>query len=272
MMKHIIISNHPTIWEFCNINEIDYLMIDLEQKDKFSRQSHKNTWISNHSIEDIRFAKAKLNSTKLIVRINSIHESSKEEIDLILKFKPDLIMLPFFSSFKEVEDFMKIINDRVDVAFLFETLKSLTMIQIITDRFRPKFNYLGLNDLSITMKIGFLFLILQTRLINYFSDINVQKKIDFGFGGIGYEDNSLISPSLIYAKHIEFQSNHVILSRNFIRDIDLDANVSLEILQSRYDQLIGIEQKLNKLSQSKLYELSSSFDTRLEEIIKSDKI
>ncbi len=269
-MKHIIISNHPIVWEFCNQNSIDYLMIDLETKDKLNRQANLSTWISDHTIQDIQLAKSHLKSTKLIVRINPIHSESEDEINRVLECKPDIIMLPYFSTIEEVEMFQKFINQRSDVAYLFETLRSISLLKHVTLKYPSAFNYLGLNDLSITMKIPFLFQVLQTRLIDFFSIINKVNQIQFGFGGIGYNDKSVVSPKLIYAKHLNFGSNHVILSREFIRGIDLNHDSSLMKIQRRFDILKSIQNEVDSLDQMSRNLLTDELDFQLRSISKDE--
>lgn len=262
-MKHIIISNHETVWDFCNLNKVDYLMIDLEINGKKDRQSSKSTWISDHNLQDIAKAKSYLRFSKVLVRINPIHNRSLEEINEVLNEKPDAIMLPYFSKISEVELFFEYVDKRAKVILLFETLAALEMTEEIFIRFKVDYAFVGLNDLSIDMNIPFLFDIFQTDLIDNFSRIANKHNVIFGFGGIGHGEKLEISPKLIYAQHVRLGSELVILSRNFIADLYLNNSNSTFVISERFKSLLKIESDLNLSSKDTILKLTREFMNKL---------
>lgn len=265
-MKHIIISANQKVWAFCNDVHMDYVMIDLETKGKRERQAGKSTWISDHTIQDIVKAKMTLTLSTLIVRINSIHESSKQEIDDVIEAGADLIMLPYFNTLEEVNTCYELVNQRVGIVLLFETLNSLTIADEIFKTYKVEFAHVGLNDLSMELRYPFLFEILKTNLIDYFFEIAHRHGVPSGFGGIGYSESSKISPKLIYSEHVRLQSSRVIISRDFVKNIDINSKNSSKELEKRFKQLLGIQEEVDKLNSSELQALTDNLRDRLSEV------
>lgn len=264
-MKHIIISNEPLVWEFCNLVDLDFLMIDLETLGKADRQFSKSTWISSHSMNDIVQAKAKLKSTRIIVRINPIHQGSEDEINQVIENGADLIMLPYFQTIDEVTTCYEIINRRVGLVLLFETIESLSYTNQIFERFEIEFAHVGLNDLSLDLKYPFLFQVLSTPLVEFFFQQANKNAIPAGVGGIGYNDLSTISPRLIYSEHRRLNSNYVILSRDFLKGLTMNEEV-VTILAERFSELTKIEQEVDQLSCYDLMGLHQDFLSKVKEV------
>lgn len=70
--------------------------------------------LAQNVLKDLR-----LLDVRLLVRINPIHEatkeycSSKEEIDIAIANEADIIMLPFFKTLNEVAQFLTYVDGRV---------------------------------------------------------------------------------------------------------------------------------------------------------------
>ena len=70
--------------------------------------------LAQNVLKDLR-----LLDVRLLVRINPIHEatkeycSSKEEIDITIANGADIIMLPFFKTLNEVAQFLTYVDGRV---------------------------------------------------------------------------------------------------------------------------------------------------------------
>ena len=86
---------------------IDFIFIDLEINGKKERQGHLDTFISNHNLEDVKKIKEVLKNAKLLVRVNPIGIGSEEEINKVIEYGADVIMLPMFKTKEEVEKIFK---------------------------------------------------------------------------------------------------------------------------------------------------------------------
>ena len=91
------ITNRPEIASIVQKAEIDRVFIDMEYIGKEERQAGMNTVKSHHTIEDIIRLRPIVTTSKLMVRVNPLHEatkaycSSKEEIEnAILLVSKDL--------------------------------------------------------------------------------------------------------------------------------------------------------------------------------------
>ena len=79
------------------------------------RQGHLDTVISNHCIEDIQKVRKELKNTKLLVRVNPLDNESSLEIEQVIKYGADIIMLPMFKTAYEVRKFIELIKGRAQV-------------------------------------------------------------------------------------------------------------------------------------------------------------
>ena len=72
MINLFYITNNITEAKIVDNLAIDWIFIDLEKIGKKERQTVRDTVLSNHSIDDIRNIKSKINNTKILVRCNPI--------------------------------------------------------------------------------------------------------------------------------------------------------------------------------------------------------
>ena len=126
---------------------VDRIMIDLEFIGKKERQSGKNLFQSTHKLSDIKKIN---NDITLIVRVNSINPKSKKEIDEVIDFGANIIMLPFFKTLDEVNQFIKYVNGRAKISLLIETKESLYLINELVKINEIDEFHIGLNDLCLS--------------------------------------------------------------------------------------------------------------------------
>lgn len=214
-MEFILITNDIGFAQYAQDSGIDRIMVDLEILGKRERQSHYNTVISNHSLKDVSNIRRVLNKSKLLVRINPIHEDSKKEIDNIVNLGADVIMLPMFTTPNEVETFISCLNGRATANLLLETPAALARIDDILSIHGIDEMHIGLNDLHLGMGLNFMFELLSGGLIEYLSKKIHSAGIRFGFGGIARLGQGKLDSSLILSEHYRLNSKAVILSRDF---------------------------------------------------------
>jgi hypothetical protein len=215
-MKLIYITSDTYEASIANTSNIDYVMVDLEVIGKNERQKGRDTLVSNHTIEDVKLIRKVLTSSKLLVRINSVWENTKNEIDLAIRFGADTLMLPMFRCKEEVQEFLSLVNGRAECQLLLETSTGLEEIDSILELGGISTIHVGLNDLHQELKLDFMFELFLGELLQELGGKVIDRGISFGIGGVGRPlASQLISPQLIMKEHGRLGSSQVILSRDF---------------------------------------------------------
>src|SRR4051794_35183799 len=102
MLDLIQITNDPAFARRCDALPGLRLFVDLERLGKAERQAGRNTFISRHEIDDIARIREVVRRSRLMVRINPLHEGTAAELDAVLAHGPDLLMLPMFDRADQV--------------------------------------------------------------------------------------------------------------------------------------------------------------------------
>src|SRR5512140_2901370 len=121
MLELIQITNDPEFARRCDALDGMRLFVDLERLGKAERQAGRDTFISTHGIEDVRRVKQVLRRSRLMVRVNPLHEGTREEVDAVLAQGADLLMLPMFSQARTLQAFSEIVGERCGIVPLLET-------------------------------------------------------------------------------------------------------------------------------------------------------
>jgi len=209
------ITNKQDIAKIAEKNGVDWIFVDLEINGKEERQGHLDTVISHHRIEDVKKIKAVLTKTELIVRVNPIYEGSKDEIDKVIDYGADIVMLPFFKTKNEVKKFIEYVNGRCKVCLLLETPEAVENIDSILSVNGIDYVHIGLNDLHLGYKKKFMFELLSDGTVEKLCNKIRQKGITYGFGGIAQIGQGTLRAEKIIAEHYRLSSSMVILSRSF---------------------------------------------------------
>ena len=250
-MEFISITNNPKIAQYFETCGIDDIMVDLEILGKQERQQGLNTVISAHSIEDITNIKSILSKSKCLVRINPIHEGTHREIEEAINRKADILMLPMFKTPDEVEFFVNNVGNRAKKYLLLETAQALVRVDDIIRIQGIDAIHIGLNDLSISMGLDFLYEPLIGGIIEYLSQKIKKKNIKFGFGGV----SRLEIGKLILSEHYRLGSEMVIINRHFRH------------YKETYDEIVrvvDVKKEINKIT-NYIKELENCNTSELEQ-------
>jgi 2-keto-3-deoxy-L-rhamnonate aldolase RhmA len=212
--NYIAITNQPEkaqIFSNCGIQQI---MIDTEKIGKVERQGHKDTIISNHSLNDIKILKELNLDSEIICRVNPFNDNSFKEIDIAIDNGADIIMIPMITVMDNYKSMVDSIGDRVKVLPLIETPYSFFKLSEILEYSALTQIHFGLNDLCISLGMRNLFEVLISQT---FQNITKKVKVDIkGIGGIGDpQKRQKVSPIALLNGYMKCDSNCVILSRNF---------------------------------------------------------
>ncbi|MDD4417027.1 MAG: aldolase/citrate lyase family protein [Proteiniphilum sp.] len=210
-MEFISITNDPMVARLFESAGIHDVMVDLEIIGKQERQQGLNTVISCHSMDDISTIRNVLTKSNLLVRVNPIHAGSKDEIEEVIARKADIVMLPMFTTAEEVAQFVEAIEGRAKVYLLLETAQAMVRIDDILAVNGIDAIHIGLNDLSISMGLDFLYEPLIGGIVEYICSKIKVHKIKYGFGGV----SRLSRGKLILSEHFRLWSQMVIINRDF---------------------------------------------------------
>ncbi len=220
-LKLMYITNQPQIAQIAESSGVDRIFVDMEYIGKAERQGGLDSVQNHHTIDDVRNIKRAVQTAKVLVRVNPIHEatdkytSSKEEIDTAINAGADIIMLPFITSAKEVEDFLRHVDGRAKTMPLIETPQAVEVMDDILSLHGVDEIYIGLNDLSIGYHRKFMFELLADGTVEKLCLKCKLKGIPYGFGGIASLGKGMLPSEYIIREHYRLGSTCAILSRSF---------------------------------------------------------
>ncbi len=215
------ITNNPQVAEIAEKAGVDRIWIDMEYIGKEERQAGMNTVKSHHTVEDIKRLRPVVKKSKLMVRVNPIHEaskdycSSKEEIDQVIEAGAEIIMLPMFKTVGEVEKFVEYVDKRAKVQLLVETAEAADIIDDICKVPGVDEIHIGLNDLHLSYNQKFMFELLAYGTVEKLCKVIASHGIKYGFGGIARVGYGMLPAEYIMSEHYRLGSTAAILSRGF---------------------------------------------------------
>jgi len=216
-MEFLQITNNPDLARRCDAMPGMRLFVDLEHHGKAQRQAGRNTFLSQHVLEDVGRVKAVLRQSPLMVRLNPLHADSAAEVNAALALGADRLMLPMFRRADELAAFTRLVAGRAPVTALLETADALhTLPEWIATAGMDEV-YVGLNDLHIALECRFMFEPLAQGVVDRVARAAHAQGLRFGFGGIARCGEGLLAGEAVLGEHLRLGSQAVILSRTFHR-------------------------------------------------------
>ncbi len=215
-LEYFYITNDADIAKACERAGVDRIFIDMEYIGKSQRQGGLDTVQNHHTIEDVKNIRAAINKSKLLVRVNPIHDGSENEINAVIDAGADFIMLPMWKSAKEVETFYEIVCGRVKTILLLETDEARLCIDEVIKLDGVDEIYIGLNDLHLSQHKKFMFELYTDGTVDEIVSKLKSANIKFGVGGVGKVNcNNLLPAENVLCEHYRLGSSMVILARAF---------------------------------------------------------
>lgn len=264
-LKFMYITNNPIIAQIAESAGVDRIFVDMEYIGKSDRQGGMDTVQSHHTLEDVKNIASSINKAELLVRVNPIHNSSKDyisskdEINQAILNGAKILMLPYFKTLEEVKKFIKLVNGRVKTSLLIETPEAVNIIDDILNITGIDEIHIGLNDLSLGYKKKFMFELLVDGTVAKLCEKIRKKNIPYGFGGIAAIGKGTLPSERIIIEHYRLGSSRVILSRSFcnadkinhvgeisnifingikeIRDFEKEVNMHYEYFYDNYNNI-----------------------------------
>lgn len=243
-LKLMYITNKQDVAELAQRCGVDRIFLDLELLGKDERQGHLNTVISRHTMEDVSAVREVLNTSELLVRVDPIHDNSKQQIDEAIARGADIVMLPMFTTADEVKRFVEFVGGRAKTMPLLETPQALTRVDDVLRVDGIDEIHIGLNDLHLGMGLNFMFELLTGRVVEYLAQKIKPTGIPFGFGGIARIGYGVLPAERIICEHYRLGSSMAILSRSFCDAYKMSAQEVEEAFTVGVDKIRAYEKEL----------------------------
>lgn len=257
-----LMTNDPQLAlqaERCGVNRIG---IDLEANGKLQRQRGYQTRLSHHDYQDLINIRAVISQASVLVRVNALNRDSEMEIERVLAQGADQIMLPFFRTASEVEQFVRLVDSRADVIILLETASSIVRIRDILAVAGIQEVMIGLNDLRLELAVSNHFEVLVSPLVEMIADNVKRAGLQFSIGGVAApEDKNLrVDPDLVLAQYPRLGATGAWLSRSFVdlRNSPSDFQASVEGIRCRLSEWMGMDSSGTDKAHSSLAMIAGS--------------
>ena len=245
------ITNKPEVAKIAEDVGIDWIFIDMEFIGKDSRQGGLDTVQNHHTVEDVKNIKKAISKSKLLVRVNPIHEalpnypSSKDEIDAVIEAGADILMLPFFKTVEEVKTFVSLVGGRAKTLPLVETVEAESLIDEMLEIPGIDMVHIGLNDLHLEKGMKFMFQLLADGTVDKLAEKIKAKGIPFGFGGLAQLNSGMLSGDKVLKEHYRLGSTMVIVSRSFCNtDVITDMDEVSRIFHKGIKEIRDLESEI----------------------------
>ena len=254
-LKLMYITNKPEIAQIAESSGVDRIFVDMEYIGKTERQGGLDSVKNHHTVEDVRRMKQAVESAEVLVRVNPIHEatseytSSEQEINDVIRAGADIIMLPYITSVKQVEDFIRYVGGRVKTMPLIETPESAEAIDEILEIDGIDEIYIGLNDLSLGYHKKFMFELLADGTVEGLCLKCKLKGIPYGFGGVASLGKGMLPSEYVIREHYRLGSTCAILSRSFC---NVDKVKHIGIISSTFIDGVKAIRELEEECESKI--------------------
>ena len=244
------LTNNPEVAAIAQDAGVARIVVDMEYIGKDKRQRGMNTSRNYHTIEDVKKLRPIIDKSELMVRVNPIHErtdkviSSEEEIEAVIEYGADIIMLPYFKTVQEVRIFIELVDHRAKVYPLIETPEAVDCMDEILKLDGIDEVHFGLNDLGLGYKKKFLFELLADGTVERLCSKARESGLPYGFGGIARPGYGLLPAEKIIREHFYYGSSRVILSRAFCDSREIkDMEVVRETFQEGIKSIRSVEEE-----------------------------
>lgn len=266
------ITNKPEVALVAEKYGVDRIWVDLETLGKEERQKNINSVKSHHTVNDIKIIKPLLTNSEMLVRVNSWYEGSPEEIEAVIEAGADIIMLPFWKSAEEVNNFLSVVNHRTKTTLLLETKEAVECIDEVLEMGGFDEIHIGLNDLHLSYGMTFMFELLADGTVERLCEKFKAAGIPYGFGGIAKLGDGLLPAEKIIMEHYRLGSTRAILSRTFCDNALIDSIDEIEkVFRENIQVLREFEIKVQHMSEQEFMDNKADVVASVDKIVKKIK-
>lgn len=215
MLRLIMITERASVARHAIDSGVDRIMIDMETHGKVARQGHLSTVINSHTFGDLHAVRTAVPDAEVMVRLNPWHRETAREVELAVSHGADLLMLPMVRSAHEVERLSEVVNGRLPICPLIETVSASIEAARIAQVHGVTELHIGLNDLHLDLRRSFMFEPVAEGLVESIASSIRHLNIPYGFGGVARVGFGAVPVDLVLAEHARIGSTAAILSRSF---------------------------------------------------------
>ena len=227
-LKLMYITNNIDVALVAEKYGVDRVWVDLETLGKEMRQKGLDTVKNHHAVEDIAKIKPQLSDSEMLVRINSWHNRSEEEVEDVINAGADIIMLPYWKTVDEVKQFIEAVDGRCKTTLLLETKDAVDCIDDVLAMGGFDEIHIGLNDLHLSYGMTFMFELLTDGTVERLCKKFIVAGLPYGFGGIARLGDGLLPAEKIIMEHYRLGSTRAISSRTFCDNAKIDSIDEIE--------------------------------------------
>lgn len=269
MLNLMYITNNVEVAKIAENAGVNTIMVDMEHIGKERRQGNLDTVQNSHTIEDVNNIRSALSTAKLLVRINPINENTVAEVNSVIQAGADVIMLPWFHTAEDAQCFIDIVNGRVKLLLLIENKTAIDNLDEILEVNGIDEMYIGLNDLSLSMNMKFMFQPMAEGIVELACEKIRNKNIPFGIGGIAQIGEGQLPSEYIIREHYRLESSSAILSRTFCNTDNInDYSKVEEIFKTGITQIRTLEEECINASEEYFIENKKVLDDKINSIVK----
>ena len=222
-LKLMYITNNVDVALIAQKYGVDRVWIDLETLGKEERQKGLDAVKSQHSVDDIKRIKPLLTTSEMLVRVNHWYDGSVNEINAVIEAGADMIMLPYWKTVEEVQQFMDTVGGRCKTTLLLETKEAVDVVDDVLKIPGVDEIHIGLNDLHLSYGLDFMFELLTNGTVEMLCEKFKAAGIPYGFGGIAKIGDGAVPAEKIILEHYRLGSTRAILSRTFCDNAKIES-------------------------------------------------
>ena len=266
------ITNRPDVAQIAQKYGVDRIWVDLETRGKEERQKNYDSVKSHHSVADIKAIKPHLTTSEMLVRVNPWYDGSPAEIDSVIDAGADIIMLPYWKTAKEVENYIKAVNGRCKTTLLLETKEAVDCIDEVIKMGGFDEIHIGLNDLHLSYGMTFMFELLADGTVEKLCQKFKDAGIPYGFGGIAKLGCGMLPAEKVIMEHYRLGSTRAILSRSFCDCSKIENIADIEkVFSENMKSLHNYESSLSSVTQENLAKNKVEVAKAVDEIVATIK-
>lgn len=208
---------------------IDRILVDLERLGKAERQRNRGLFLSDHDWTDVAALRRSLPSGMLFVRLDPLHERSRDQVERALAYGADGLMLPYFHDSATVFRFVELVKGRAIITPLVETAEAVHQLPVLLRSGAISEFHVGLNDLAIDLGLDSLQQLWGHPLLDEIAEVAVAAGIPFGIGGVTDPRTVRlpIDAGYVIAEQRRLRSTRALLGRSFKTAFGDDPDIAL---------------------------------------------
>jgi citrate lyase beta subunit len=210
-------TDNPDLASVLDAAGVDRIGVDLEVMGKVERQAGASLRLSGHDARSLAALAPRLKTARLLARINPLHDGSAAEIETVLSYGAQVLIVPYFRTADEPFRIAAMVRDRALVLPLVETLSALSTIDALASGFGEL--YFGLNDLRLSLHYPSFLPVFDYPPFNAAVAQARALGIRSLIAGVGRPDDDQlpIAPQLVYDQLRRLDAGGSLLSRVFVR-------------------------------------------------------